>query len=422
MPLETPSKLRKIPFATVIDFTNANLNEAIRLVQTHGLSQVQFCAKGDKGFHVMVYPTSATFYASYSLPRRLGVQARRGGRIAVGVFGLHTIAQARAAFQDVRRKAFAGIDPKAVKARELTYAEFHVEHYQLQCISRQKKSLQTDLGRYGRWIKPELGQVLLPQINATGINKLVVKMQDAGLAAATIRNVIGQLSSSLNLAVELGFIDKNPAKYVKLPRVFNQRTQTFTVSEIKALVTAASRRPETVASRLLMLLAFTGARLGEATNAKWQDMDLGKGLWRLPTQKSGRPGVIYLSEASKALIREVLPFKRNEFVFPGNKGNDQLSRPIRLFRRILQDAQIPGGYRIHDMRHAWCTALIEAGVPIEVISEAARHADSTITRSRYVHIHAPALTAANERFAQLVRPPVVCDALPGAAAWSWAPP
>ena len=63
---------------------------------------------------------------------------------------------------------------------------------------------------------------------------------------------------------------------VKLPRVFNQRTQTFTVSEIKALVTAASRRPETVASRLLMLLAFTGARLGEATNAKWQDIDLEK--------------------------------------------------------------------------------------------------------------------------------------------------
>ena len=299
MPHETTPKTRKIPFATIIDFTNANLNEAIRLVQAHGLPQVQFCSKGDKGFHAMVYPTSASFYASYSVPRRLGIQARRCGRIAVGVFGLHTIAQARAAFQDVRRKAFAGIDPKALKARELSYAEFYVQHYQVQGLSRQKKTLQTDLGRYGKWIEPELGRVLLPQINATAINKLVVKMQDAGLAAATIRNVIGQLSSSLNLAVELGFIDKNPAKYVKLPRVFNQRTQTFTVNEITTLVTAASRRPETVASRLLMLLAFTGARLGEATNAKWQDMDLEKGLWRLPTQKSGRPGVIYLVRAEK---------------------------------------------------------------------------------------------------------------------------
>ena len=81
----------------------------------------------------MVYPSSATFYASYSVPRRLGIQVRRCGRIAVGVFGLHTIAQARAAFQDVRRKAFSGIDPKAVKA-QLTYAEFHVHHYQVQCI------------------------------------------------------------------------------------------------------------------------------------------------------------------------------------------------------------------------------------------------------------------------------------------------
>ena len=415
MPHETPPKIRKVPFATVIDFTNANLNEAIRLVQTHGLSQVQFCSKGDKGFHAMVYPNSATFYASYSVPRRLGVQARRGGRIAVGVFGLHTVAQARAAFQDVRRKAFAGIDPKAVKARELTYAEFYVQHFQVQCISRQKKTFQTDLGRYGKWIEPELGRMLLPQINATAINKLVVKMQDAGLAAATIRNVIGQLSSSLNLAVELEFIEKNPAKYVKLPRVFNQRLQTFTVSEITALVTAASRRPETVASRLLMLLAFTGARLGEATNAKWQDIDLEKGLWRLPTQKSGRPGVIYLSEAAKTVIRDVLPFKRNEFVFPGNKGNDRLSRPIRLFRRILQDAQITTPYRIHCLRSAWCTTLIEAGVPIELVSQGARHSSPAVTRI-YVQPHASALTAANERFAQLIRPPIFGDALPGAAA------
>ena len=415
MPLETPSKIRKIPFATVIDFTNANLNEAIRLVQVHGLPQVQFCSKGDKGFHAFVYQSKLTFYASYSVPRRLGVQARRCGRIAVGVFGLHTIAQARAAFMEVRRKAFAGIDPKEVQASALSYAEFHVEHYRVQCISRQKKTLQTDLGRYGRWIEPELGRVLLPQINATGINKLVVKMQEAGLAAATIRNVVGQLSSSLNLAVELGFIDKNPAKYVKLPKVYNQRTQTFTVSEITAFVTVASRRKEIVASRLLMLLAFTGARLGEATNAKWQDIDLEKGLWRLPTQKSGRPGVIYLSEAAKTVIRDVLPFKRSEFVFPGNKGNDRLSRPIRLFRRILQDAQIATPYRIHCLRSAWCTTLIEAGVPIELVSQGARHSSPAVTRI-YVQPHASALTAANERFAQLVRPNVVCDALPGALA------
>ena len=415
MPLETPSKIRKIPFATVIDFTNANLNEAIRLVQVHGLPQVQFCSKGDKGFHAFVYQSKLTFYASYSVPRRLGVQARRCGRIAVGVFGLHTIAQARAAFMEVRRKAFAGIDPKEVQASALSYAEFHVQHYQVQCISRQKKTLQTDLGRYGRWIEPELGRVLLPQINATGINKLVVKMQEAGLAAATIRNVVGQLSSSLNLAVELGFIDKNPAKYVKLPKVYNQRTQTFTVSEITAFVTVASRRKEIVASRLLMLLAFTGARLGEATNAKWQDIDLEKGLWRLPTQKSGRPGVIYLSEAAKTVIRDVLPFKRSEFVFPGNKGNDRLSRPIRLFRRILQDAQIATPYRIHCLRSAWCTTLIEAGVPIELVSQGARHSSPAVTRI-YVQPHASALTAANEQFAQLVRPNVVCDALPGALA------
>ncbi len=396
-----PTKARKVPFETVIDFTVANFKNAMLLVQSHGLNQVQFCSRTDKGFHAQVYPDKVTFYASYSLPRRLGLHARRPGKVQVGVLGLHTIAQAREKYLEVRRNAYAGIDPKAVNPRTMTYGQFHQEHYRVQCVSRGKKTLKTDLQRYESWIKPDFARLALPEITLTHANKLVVKMQEAGRAAATIRNVVGQLSSSLNLAVELGFLERNPLKSIRLPRVYNRKTTTLTLQEMSAFMAAAAKRPEVVASRLLMLLALTGARLGEATAAEWNDIDLEDGVWRLKTQKSGKPGVIYLSSAAKAVLREVQPHQRAGKVFPGCKGNITLSRPIRLLKRILLDAGITTHYRIHDLRHAWCTQLIEAGVPIEIVSQGARHATPSTTRI-YIQPHAEALMAANEVLARLL--------------------
>ena len=206
-----PPKARKVPFQTVIDFTVANFKNAMLLVQEHGLNQVQFCSRSDKGFHAQVYPDKVTFYASYSLPRRLGLHARRPGKVQIGVLGLHTIAQAREKYLDVRRNAYAGIDPKAVNPQVMTYDQFHEEHYRVQCVSRGKKTLKTDLQRYECWIKPDFAVLTLREITLTHANKLVVKMQEAGRAAATIRNVIGQLNSSLNLAVEVGFLERSAA-------------------------------------------------------------------------------------------------------------------------------------------------------------------------------------------------------------------
>ncbi len=351
----------------------------------------------------MVYASGmVTFYAHYSLPRSCG-RPRRVGRSLIGNLALHTIAQVHAAYLQVRLKAFQGIDPRERPIEELTYAQFHIAHYRVQCESRQKKSITTDLGRYKHWLEPALGQIPLGQINATLINQQIVKMQVAKLAAATIRNVIGQLSTSLTLAVELGFIAQNPVKNIKLPRVNNQRTVFLSVQQIANFMTAAQRREEIIASRMLMLQGYTGARLGEVTNMKWSDVFLDQSLWKLPTQKSGKPGVIHLSAAAKEVVCEVQVLRRNDYVFPGEKGNDRLSRPIRLFKRICKDAGIEGHFKIHDLRHGWVSTAIDAGVPIEIVSHAARHSSPAVTRA-YVHAHANTLLAANETVAKLIAP------------------
>jgi integrase len=153
--------------------------------------------------------------------------------------------------------------------------------------------------------------------------------------------------------------------------VDNRRTEFLEVPQVAAFMAAAQASTQVVGSRMLMLMALTGARLGEARALQWCHLDLEAGTWFLPTQKSGRPGVIHLSEPAKAVIRELLPYRRNDYVFPGERDNDKLARPIRLFKKLCQQAGIPEGYRIHDLRHAWCSAGVYAGIPLEVISQGA---------------------------------------------------
>ena len=133
--------------------------------------------------------------------------------------------------------------------------------------------------------------------------------------------------------------------------------------------------PHAVAAiRLLML---TGARLREILNARWDYLDLDRGLMFLPDSKTGRK-TIYLNDAALGLLTDVPRLKGNPYIIPGsNKGQPRadLKRPWAaiLLAAGLADAQDAGnpkgkgdkgrkrrskeqpGLRIHDLRHTFAS-------------------------------------------------------------------
>ncbi|HVM03411.1 MAG TPA: tyrosine-type recombinase/integrase [Acidimicrobiales bacterium] len=44
------------------------------------------------------------------------------------------------------------------------------------------------------------------------------------------------------------------------------------------------------------------------------------------------------------------------------------------------------GVRLHDVRHAYVTALLSAGVPLKVVSQRVGHASPTVTMTIYQHV------------------------------------
>jgi len=391
-----PRPPRKTPFATQIRLTKTAVQDLPSKVKAHGLKEVEFCCTEHRGLHVIVSGTTEniTLYSRYSLGGK--PQRKRIGR-----FGIISLEEARIENRATQLAVSRGLNPKAPKLITLTLSELFANHYLVRHQGR-KKSLHTDVSRFNTWVGPELGKLPLDQITPTTISRFLEKLREAGLAPATSDKYLSLLKTICQLAVELDLIAKNPARSIKLLNAPKAPAAFFTVTQLKAFVDAAMASDELIGSRMLALMAFTGARLGEATALRWDDLDIENGIWRLPTQKSGKPGIIVLSDAAKAVIADLVPVRQDDFVFPGARGNAQRSRPIRLFRKIFKTAKLDGlGLKIHSLRHAWVSAAIYAGIPIEVVSHAARHSSPTVTRI-YSHPHQSSLIAANEAVAKLI--------------------
>jgi integrase len=397
----TASPPRKYPFPTLIYFTIASLHAEAARLQALGLPQVEYSSKKDPGLKADIYGYSGkiTLGSRYCLNRR-------PKKSRLGELGLISLEQARQKHRSNRQLAAQGIDPDAPAVAGMTLNMLHHDHFLVQCRARQKKSLKTDISRYEHWIGPEFGDTLLPDITTTRVNAFVLKMQNAGLAPSSVKKTISQLGSYLTLSVNLDLLTKNVVKAVRLPPVHNRRDEFLTVTQLSSLYRVAMASDNVVGSRRIALMMLTGARCGEIRAAKWADISLSEDVWRLPTQKSGRPGEIYLSEAAKAVIRQLAAVRRNEYLCPGMKSNDQLSPPVKLYKRLCALAGIPKSFRLHDLRHGWVSTSVEAGVPMEIISQGARHSSPSVTRL-YSHVHKTSLLAAQEKVAEMI---TFCDA------------
>ena len=154
----------------------------------------------------------------------------------------------------------------------------------------------------------------------------------------------------------------------------NKRRRYMTSAEATKISTILKREeanhPQAVA--FLYLLIFTGARKSEIANATWDIYD-GKSL-RLPDSKTGAKSVQVPPQAARILD----DLDREGVTLTG------IADPKRLWGKIREEAGCPD-LRIHDLRHSFASAAIQAGLSLAQIGELLGHR-SPQTTARYAHL------------------------------------
>lgn len=250
-------------------------------------------------------------------------------------------------------------------------------------------------GALRRRIVPTLGGVALVDLRRADVRAAARAWSAAGLAPATVRLTVRVLGTVLAGAVEDELLAVHPAPGLGRVLAADLGPGAARVipspAEVARLVAAAERVAPRLAV-LVLVLARTGLRVSEAAGLRWRDVDLEarvvhvagqwtRGAWAPP--KTGRTRWVDLSRgtvAALALHRRRTP--PGPWVFPSSRRRPYDRSTIeQAFRRVAATAGVP--CTPHALRHAFASALLAAGEPLEYVSRALGHADAAITTRVY---------------------------------------
>jgi integrase len=228
------------------------------------------------------------------------------------------------------------------------------------------------------------------------IDTAVRALQAHGYAASTINRDTSTLGTVYRWAKErrlapAGFVSPtlNCLRFPEEPR-----RVTFTAEQIERLRTRALAFRDRRFGALVNLLADTGARKSELLERVWADFDLDAMTITLRAEvtKTGKPRILYYSEATRDLLRRVFP-QRNPLDMPF--ASRTRGKPVDFKKAWASCAADVGlaGMHMHDLRHNRAAELLRQNVSIgqaaQVIGNGAK-----VLELRYGHLADADLEAA----------------------------
>ena len=237
-------------------------------------------------------------------------------------------------------------------------------------------------------IVAEFGPLRLAEVRPSAVRSWTARLLGDGLAPSYVYALHARLAQLLGDAVHDGLIPRNPCSRRTSPGTAPQRPYVASTAQVWALhdTFPAHLRPA------VLLGAFAGLRVGEVCGLRVADVDFLRGTIT--------PAVQYPAEPLKtAASRTPVPIPRSlveelavgadsrtwvvEDPAGGQVGPWTVERAVRASRAA---AGLPDGFRFHDLRHHFASALIAAGVDVKTVSVRLRHASPTVTLRVYAHL------------------------------------
>lgn len=254
------------------------------------------------------------------------------------------------------------------------------------------------------------GTITLDRLRPSDVEDLILAKRAEGLSASTVRLIYTVARAVLDTAVRDGLCARNVAAAVKRPAPEQHDAAHLDRADIARLFAAAS---EDRLYALIVLLAGTGLRRGEALGLHWSDVDLDAAALRVRYTLSRSGGELTFTEPKSERSRRTvaLPgqvvtelqahrkrqaaerlaagalWEDHDLVFPTRVGTPLDPRnAARAFAAIVEAAGLPAGTRLHTLRHSFATALLEQGTHMKTVQEALGHSSFRITADVYSHV------------------------------------
>ena len=348
-----------------------------------------------RGFGIRVYPSGRkSFFVSYR--NKSGTKRRH----TIGDFGLFTTTDARRLAQDILADVRRGTDPQTdrqEKRQEDTFAEL-AERY-LEYAKDRKRSYKDDAQRMRDHVLPTLGPKKLSEITLHHLQTIHTSVKKK-LSPATANRVAALIKHVFTMAGKWSLIIENPAQHLTMFPEPPPRDIVLTPEDCRKLIDACDKDDNIFAGALFKLAMFTGRRVGELLNAKWEHVDLDTGILTLLQTKAGERQFVYLNELALAVLRTLPHVEGTAYIIAGNVPGKSLNFYRRAWLRILKRAVLDY-FPPHGLRHNYASTLVAAGVPIEQVGHLLGHKNIETTR-KYAHHRPDHLRKASDVFSDVI--------------------
>ena len=242
-------------------------------------------------------------------------------------------------------------------------------------------------------IVPTWGTWRLGSIAHSDVAAWVASLSDQGLRPGSVRQIHRVLSLIMDAAVLDGRIGRNPARDVKMPRQVRGEPRCLSVAEVTRLAEAADQD-----AGLVLVLAFTGLRFGEAAGLRVRRIDVERrrlevceilteigGVLVPGTPKTHQRRSVPVPRSLMPVLYEACRGKDSEgWVFTSPEGHALRLRNwrARVFDPACQAAQLRG-VTPHDLRHTAASLAIQNGANVKVVQRMLGHASAAMTLDVY---------------------------------------
>jgi integrase len=243
---------------------------------------------------------------------------------------------------------------------------------------------------------PRFGKRYMDEITRQDIVKMHADRKASGAAPGSANRLLIMMRYIFNLTLkwEVPGIKTNPCKGIPLMEENNKRERYLSVEEAQKLYGAVCSSENTMLKFIVPMLILTGARKREVLDARWEDFDLARRVWRIPITKSGKARRVPLSDGALTLLA-TMPRKSD---CPWAFANPATDKPYVSFFCAWNSARKKVGLQdvcVHSLRHSHASFLINAGRTLYEVQNILGHTQVKTTQ-RYAHLsHDTLLDATN---------------------------
>lgn len=269
-------------------------------------------------------------------------------------------------------------------------------------------------GYIARRIRPRWGAVRLRDVRASDLDAWYDSLRAEGLAPATVRMIHAILHRALEQAVAWEWLPSNPASRTRRKKAPRHEVTPPSPEVVVRLLRAADVKDAEMGT-YVRLAAATGARRGELTALRWQDIHPERRELRIAGAVVAVPGSPPVLKSTKTENRRWIALddatlvalaahreraeERYATVAPGRPlpATAYLFSPQADYAvpwhpdhftgawGKLRTAAGAEGVRLHDVRHYAASEMIGRGVDIVAVSKRLGHSSPVVTLSIYSH-------------------------------------